>query len=135
MCIWGWERLLVGIFSWQRSGGCSSSPQPTPSPALLHRSLPYRSLPYRLLLLQVVLPEGARDAEVRCDRALVGGGPEVGVKYTYLDVMGRPTLVLRLRNIVPETNLPFTVGALVWGGVCGRRCVGWALGVGGWGLG
>jgi oligosaccharyltransferase complex subunit alpha (ribophorin I) len=66
----------------------------------------------------VVLPEGARDPTVDTPLRLVGGGPSLSTEYTYLDVMGRPVVVLRLANAVPEMNSLLTVGG---------RCGGWGV--------
>lgn len=55
---------------------------------------------------QVVLPEGASDItyslpfDVEASRS---------VKYTYLDVSGRPVLVLRKAHVVPEHATKLTV--------------------------
>lgn len=57
---------------------------------------------------QVVLPEGARDPQVSSEVRLAGP-PEHETKVTYLDVMGRPVVVLRARNVVPDMSQPFTV--------------------------
>lgn len=61
------------------------------------------------LIVKVVLPEGARDPTVDTPLRLVGGGPSLSTEYTYLDVMGRPVVVLRLANVVPEMNSLLTI--------------------------
>lgn len=60
------------------------------------------------LTVRVVLPEGARGAKVEVGLPLEVP-PEQGLKYTYLDVMGRPVVVLRISNYVDELNLPLKV--------------------------
>jgi oligosaccharyltransferase complex subunit alpha (ribophorin I) len=62
------------------------------------------------LTVRVVLPEGARGAKVEVGLPLEVP-PEQGLKYTYLDVMGRPVVVLRISNYVDELNLPLKVTA------------------------
>ena len=57
---------------------------------------------------QVVLPDGASNPVVRSQLPLAGE-PEISHTYTYLDVVGRPVVVLRARNLVQELSLPFAV--------------------------
>lgn len=54
------------------------------------------------LVVKVVLPEGAKDAKVSLDLPFQ---LEQSTAFTYLDVMGRPVLVLRLSNLVQEMKL------------------------------
>jgi len=53
------------------------------------------------LEVRIVLPEGA--SEVKVVAALQFERKDER-EYTYLDVLGRPVLVLRLRNVVPEAS-------------------------------
>ena len=52
--------------------------------------------------MQVVLPEGSSDIEAFAP--LPGVSQEQQTKYTYLDVFGRPVLVLRAKNVVALTE-------------------------------
>lgn len=60
------------------------------------------------LTVKVVLPEGATHPTVKADMPLASE-PEVSLMYTYLDVVGRPVVVLRARNLVPGLSAPFAV--------------------------
>lgn len=59
------------------------------------------SVPAPPVCVQVVLPEGASDPVATTDLPLAAG-PTLETKYTYLDVMGRPVVVLRARNLVSD---------------------------------
>lgn len=62
------------------------------------------------LTVKVVLPEGARDVRLVSASGLgLAQDPAFETKYTYLDVVGRPVLVLRADNVVDEMNVPFKV--------------------------
>ncbi|KAI4346327.1 hypothetical protein L6164_007234 [Bauhinia variegata] len=58
------------------------------------------------LIVKVVLSEGSKDptAEV-----LFPVEQRLETKYSYLDVVGRPVVVLEKKNVVPEHNTPFQV--------------------------
>ena len=77
---------------------------------------------------QVVLPEGARDVRLVSASGLgLAQDPAFETKYTYLDVVGRPVLVLRADNVVDEMNVPFKVrpcpgGGWVVGAPSGDTC-------------
>ena len=59
------------------------------------------------LTISVVLPEGA--SNVVADVPVSDVHQWRGAKYTYLDVAGRPVVVLSKLNTVAEHNVPFTV--------------------------
>jgi hypothetical protein len=66
---------------------------------------------------QLVLPEGASNVRLVSASGLdLGGGPELGKKFSYLDVAGRPVLVLRVDNLVEIMNMPFQVRGQWWAG-------------------
>ncbi|KAF5199020.1 Dolichyl-diphosphooligosaccharide--protein glycosyltransferase subunit [Thalictrum thalictroides] len=58
------------------------------------------------LTIKVVLPEGSKNAS-----AVVPFPVEqhLETSYSYLDVVGRPVVVLEKKNVVPEHNIPFQV--------------------------
>lgn len=58
------------------------------------------------LTIKVVLPEGSKNATVVAPFTLEQHSE---IKYSYLDVIGRPVVVLKKRNVVPEHNSPFQV--------------------------
>jgi oligosaccharyltransferase complex subunit alpha (ribophorin I) len=55
----------------------------------------------------VVLPEGATNIKTVLPFPVDSEGSDV--KYTYLDVTGRPVVVLTKRNAAPEHNAKFSV--------------------------
>lgn len=59
------------------------------------------------LVVRVILPEGARDIEFYTPFPV--DGSEKDVHYTYLDTSGRPVLVIRKKNVVPQHNQYFQV--------------------------
>ncbi|KAL4451280.1 hypothetical protein ABPG77_009352 [Micractinium sp. CCAP 211/92] len=60
------------------------------------------------LTLKVVLPEGASNPVATTELPL-SAGPTLETKHTYLDVMGRPVVVLRARNLVSDMTTPVKV--------------------------
>jgi len=59
------------------------------------------------MTVRVVLPEGASDIE--SDIPFEDVSASTDTKYTYFDTIGRPVLVIRMRNVVAEHNLVFSV--------------------------
>lgn len=57
-------------------------------------------------LAQVVLPEGASELKHELPFSADASADK---KLTYLDSAGRPVLVLRKRNLVPDHNVPLSV--------------------------
>jgi len=55
---------------------------------------------------QVVLPEGSKDIEVS---APFPTQQQQEVKYSHLDIVGRPVVVLEKPDVIPEHNLYFQV--------------------------
>lgn len=55
---------------------------------------------------QVVLPEGSSHLEADFPFAVE---KSVEKKYSYLDTHGRPVLVLKKQNVVPDHNMPLQV--------------------------
>ncbi|KAK7279643.1 hypothetical protein RJT34_24699 [Clitoria ternatea] len=58
------------------------------------------------LIVKVVLPEGSKDPQTVIPFEVE---QHLGIKYSYLDVVGRTVVVLEKRNAVPEHNIPFQV--------------------------
>ncbi|KAL2897672.1 Dolichyl-diphosphooligosaccharide--protein glycosyltransferase subunit 1B [Bienertia sinuspersici] len=58
------------------------------------------------LTIKVVLPEGSKNPTVVAPLTLE---QHLEIKYSYLDVIGRPVVVLTKRNVVPEHISPFEV--------------------------
>lgn len=58
------------------------------------------------LIVKVVLPEGSADVSVSVPFSVKQGQE---VKYSHLDIVGRPVVVLERNNVVPEHNLHFQV--------------------------
>ncbi|GER51451.1 glycosyltransferase subunit [Striga asiatica] len=58
------------------------------------------------LTIKVVLPEGSKDPSVKVPFEV---DQSLETKYSYLDVIGRPVVVLEKKNVVPEHNVPFQV--------------------------
>lgn len=56
---------------------------------------------------QVVLPEGASDIRPSTPFPMQTSGD--GRKFSYLDTTGRPVLILRKTNLVPDHNKDFSV--------------------------
>eukprot|EP00854_Cymbomonas_tetramitiformis_P003140 gene3140-3973_t len=56
--------------------------------------------------VSVVLPEGSHSIESTVPFAVEESR---GTKFSILDTVGRPVVVLKLRNLVPDHNKPFTV--------------------------
>lgn len=79
---------------------------------------------------QVVLPEGASNPVATTELPL-SAGPTLETKHTYLDVMGRPVVVLRARNLVSDMTTPVKAswagrpwsGIAAWGGRDGPRAM------------
>lgn len=71
---------------------------------------PRCSPPSSTLPLQLVLPEGSRDPQVAPYAFPLAAPPTVETHLTYLDVMGRPTVVLEMRNYVLEKGQALQVG-------------------------
>lgn len=57
--------------------------------------------------MQVVLPEGASDIRPSTPFPMQTSGD--GRKFSYLDTTGRPVLILRKTNLVPDHNKDFSV--------------------------
>lgn len=57
-------------------------------------------------VVKVVLPEGSKDISVA---TLFPTKQSQDVKYSHLDIVGRPVVVLEMDNVVPEHNLYFQV--------------------------
>ncbi|KAF3321095.1 dolichyl-diphosphooligosaccharide--protein glycosyltransferase subunit 1A [Carex littledalei] len=57
-------------------------------------------------IVKVVLPEGSKDISVA---TLFPTKQSQAVKYSHLDIVGRPVVVLEKDNVVPELNLYFQV--------------------------
>ena len=128
LCLMCWLCMCGHVAVWQSRCPVPSSPThclPASPPPILPIAQPASQPPPRPpacslppCLLQVVLPEGASDPKVDTPLRLLGGGASLSTEYTYLDVMGRPVVVLRLANVVPEMNSLLTVGG---------RCGGWGV--------
>lgn len=58
------------------------------------------------LIVKVVLPEGSADVSVSVPFSVK---QRQEVKYSHLDIVGRPVVVLERNNVVPEHNLHFQV--------------------------
>ncbi|XP_008805205.1 dolichyl-diphosphooligosaccharide--protein glycosyltransferase subunit 1B [Phoenix dactylifera] len=58
------------------------------------------------LTIKVVLPEGSKNPSSAVPFPV---NQQLETTYAYLDVVGRTTMVLKKRNIVPEHNIPFQV--------------------------
>lgn len=58
------------------------------------------------LIVKVVLPEGSKDIEVS---APFPTQQQQEVKYSHLDIVGRPVVVLEKPDVIPEHNLYFQV--------------------------
>ncbi|XP_074590344.1 dolichyl-diphosphooligosaccharide--protein glycosyltransferase subunit 1B [Curcuma longa] len=58
------------------------------------------------LTVKVILPEGSRNPTAAVPFPV---NQHLEMTYSYLDVVGRTTLVLQKRNVVPEHNSPFQV--------------------------
>ncbi|XP_042458989.1 dolichyl-diphosphooligosaccharide--protein glycosyltransferase subunit 1B-like [Zingiber officinale] len=58
------------------------------------------------LTVKVILPEGSRNPTAAVPFPV---NQHLETTYSYLDVVGRTTLVLQKRNVVPEHNYPFQV--------------------------
>lgn len=59
--------------------------------------------------LQVVLPEGSTDIKASLPLPAHPADQSFDKKHSYLDTLGRPVLVLRKQNVVPDQNLPLDV--------------------------
>ena len=57
-------------------------------------------------MLQVVLPEGCTDIQVDLPFPVE---QSVEKKFSYLDTLGRPVMVLRMQNVTPDHNVPLAV--------------------------
>ncbi|CAN0909235.1 Dolichyl-diphosphooligosaccharide--protein glycosyltransferase subunit 1B [Linum grandiflorum] len=57
------------------------------------------------LIVKVVLPEGSKDPSAVVPFPV--DQEHLETKYSYLDVVGRPVLVIEKKNVVPEHNVPF----------------------------
>ncbi len=57
-------------------------------------------------VVQVVLPEGSSHLEADFPFAVE---QSMEKKYSYLDTHGRPVLVLKKQNVVPDHNMPLEV--------------------------
>ncbi|CAA0808461.1 Dolichyl-diphosphooligosaccharide--protein glycosyltransferase subunit 1B [Striga hermonthica] len=58
------------------------------------------------LAIKVVLPEGSKDPSIKVPFQVE---QSLETKYSYLDVIGQPVVVLEKNNMVPEHNVPFQV--------------------------
>ncbi|KAL6578076.1 Dolichyl-diphosphooligosaccharide--protein glycosyltransferase subunit 1B [Orobanche minor] len=58
------------------------------------------------LTIKVVLPEGSKDPSIEVPFEVE---QSLQTKYSYLDVIGRPVVVLEKKNVVPEHNVPFQI--------------------------
>ncbi|ONK63937.1 uncharacterized protein A4U43_C07F20450 [Asparagus officinalis] len=58
------------------------------------------------LIIKVVLPEGSKNPSASVPFAV---DQQLETTYSYLDVIGRTTVVIKKRNVVPEHNVPFQV--------------------------
>ncbi|KAL8135825.1 hypothetical protein AgCh_010438 [Apium graveolens] len=58
------------------------------------------------LLVKIVLPEGSTDISASVPFPVQQSAE---TKFSHLDMVGRPVVVLEKRNVVPEHNLPFQV--------------------------
>ncbi|GER48941.1 glycosyltransferase subunit [Striga asiatica] len=58
------------------------------------------------LTIKVVLPEGSKDPSIKIPFEVE---QSLETKHSYLDVIGRPVVVLKKNNVVPEHNVPFQV--------------------------
>eukprot|EP00199_Chlamydomonas_sp_CCMP681_P000252 CAMPEP_0119107630 /NCGR_PEP_ID=MMETSP1180-20130426/11512_1 /TAXON_ID=3052 ORGANISM="Chlamydomonas cf sp, Strain CCMP681" /NCGR_SAMPLE_ID=MMETSP1180 /ASSEMBLY_ACC=CAM_ASM_000741 /LENGTH=603 /DNA_ID=CAMNT_0007093147 /DNA_START=8 /DNA_END=1819 /DNA_ORIENTATION=- len=56
------------------------------------------------LIVRIVLPEGAKDITAALPYAGIERTSDI--KYTYLDVAGRPVIVLHMTDVVPEHSAP-----------------------------
>lgn len=54
----------------------------------------------------MVLPEGASDIDTAVPFEV---SSSTDTKYTYFDTIGRPVIVIKMRNVVAEHNLNFQV--------------------------
>jgi len=61
------------------------------------------------LELRIVLPEGARNPQVRLPHGLTGVEVSEDTKVTWFDVHGRPVVVLRGKDLIEEHRIPLTV--------------------------
>eukprot|EP00879_Flechtneria_rotunda_P014045 GHRR01014673.1.p1 GENE.GHRR01014673.1~~GHRR01014673.1.p1 ORF type:complete len:262 (+),score=98.55 GHRR01014673.1:400-1185(+) len=59
------------------------------------------------LTTRIVLPEGAQ--HIKCTLPFQGVQQSWDKKFTYLDTVGRPVLVLQMDNVVPEHNKMFAI--------------------------
>jgi len=59
------------------------------------------------LTVRIILPEGARNAQVHAPFGIDSQHTET--HFTYLDTSGRPVIVLTKKNVVPEHNRAFQV--------------------------
>lgn len=55
---------------------------------------------------QVVLPEGCTDIQTDLPFPVE---QSIEKKFSYLDTMGRPVLVLKIKNVTPDHNVPLAV--------------------------
>ncbi|KAL4420813.1 hypothetical protein ABPG75_010469 [Micractinium tetrahymenae] len=98
--LFGWSLPLSSVVSKDRKTGRT---------ALVTQIGPsIRDLVVDELTVKVVLPEGASSPVASTDLALAAG-PSLETKFTYLDVMGRPVVVLRARNLVSDMAFPLKV--------------------------
>lgn len=58
------------------------------------------------LTIKVVLPEGSKNPSASVPFPVE---QQLETTYSYLDVIGRTTVVIKKRNVVPEHNIPFQV--------------------------
>lgn len=61
-------------------------------------------VPVEQLTIRVVLPEGASNVEVELP---LPHTVEYETKHTFLDLLGRKVVVLKMENYVQEQNMPF----------------------------
>jgi oligosaccharyltransferase complex subunit alpha (ribophorin I) len=61
------------------------------------------------LELRIVLPEGARNPQVRLPHGLTGVEVSEDTKVTWFDVHGRPVVVLRGKDLIEDHRIPLTV--------------------------
>lgn len=97
----GWRTLFTFGYSLPLGEIVLQDPKHPGSYALVTSVLPsVKDVVVENLEVRIILPEGARASSVEC---ALPYEPSQEKQYTYFDVLGRTVLVLKLKNVVPES--------------------------------
>lgn len=97
----GWRTLFTFGYSLPLSEIVLQDPKNAGSYALVTSVLPsVKDVVVEDLEIRIVLPEGAKPTSVEC---ALPYEPSQEKQYTYFDVLGRTVLVLKMKNVVPES--------------------------------